>query len=103
MLKLKKQLSSEAPWRGHISFRDQELELRDAAQVEQEIHKGRAPVLAGGGPGRPLTAPPPPFLLGGPQRHMQHARPAPAAFHGPVPLSPRPSPPFSKPLFFLWV
>lgn len=41
VLKLKKQLGYEAPWRGKISYQNTELQLQDPSQVEREIYKGR--------------------------------------------------------------
>nr|WCD42042.1 myxovirus resistance dynamin-like GTPase 2 [Eidolon helvum] len=50
VLKLKKQLSREAPWRGRISYRDTELQIQTPAQVEKEIHRAQN-VVAGNGVG----------------------------------------------------
>nr|XP_019601315.1 PREDICTED: interferon-induced GTP-binding protein Mx2 [Rhinolophus sinicus]XP_019601316.1 PREDICTED: interferon-induced GTP-binding protein Mx2 [Rhinolophus sinicus]XP_019601317.1 PREDICTED: interferon-induced GTP-binding protein Mx2 [Rhinolophus sinicus]XP_019601318.1 PREDICTED: interferon-induced GTP-binding protein Mx2 [Rhinolophus sinicus] len=41
VLKLKKQLACEFPWRGKISYRNMELQLQDPSQVEREIYKAQ--------------------------------------------------------------
>ncbi|XP_006916792.1 interferon-induced GTP-binding protein Mx2 isoform X1 [Pteropus alecto] len=49
-LKLKKQLSCEAPWSGKISYRDTELQIQAPLQVEKEIHRAQN-IIAGNGVG----------------------------------------------------
>ncbi|XP_023393970.1 interferon-induced GTP-binding protein Mx2 [Pteropus vampyrus] len=49
-LKLKKQLSCEAPWSGKISYRDTELQIQTPLQVEKEIHRAQN-IIAGNGVG----------------------------------------------------
>ncbi|KAF6385169.1 MX dynamin like GTPase 2 [Rhinolophus ferrumequinum] len=41
VLKLKKQLGYEFPWKGKISYRNTELQLQDPSQVEREIYKAQ--------------------------------------------------------------
>ncbi|KAM5333180.1 interferon-induced GTP-binding protein Mx2 [Glossophaga mutica] len=48
VLKLKKQLSSEVSWKGKISYRNTELQLKDPGQVEREINKAQN-IVAGSG------------------------------------------------------
>lgn len=59
VLKLKKQLVCEFPWRGKISYRNTELQLQDPSQVEREIYKGRVHFCRLGAGAAPLRALPP--------------------------------------------
>lgn len=92
VLKLKKQLACEFPWRGKISYRNMELQLQDPSQVEREIYKGRVHFCRLGAGAAPLTALPPLRLMGLPQLHKGAHVPCQAL---PLTLPPMLSSPFT--------
>ena len=45
VLKLKKLVNEEDEWKGKVSYRDSEIELSDASQVEKEVSAGKCPTF----------------------------------------------------------